>query len=89
MRIPITLKGKQYAVKFDGYQFNAIQVNVSKESGQPYDYILGHFKQFGNAIERIIKTSLAESDETVTIREFVERYEQCLKEIRELSESEF
>lgn len=88
MRITFMYAGHQYAIKFDGLQFIAYKNEVS-DNGRERNGVLGYFKQFGAAIEKIIKLDLGSKEDEVTIREFVERYEAAVREVRSIQESEF
>lgn len=88
MRIELEYGGKKFAIENDGLQFIAKELRVS-EKGEPYEYILGYCQGFGNAINRIVKTVIGESKETVSLEQFVERYEAASAEMKKLTEPEF
>lgn len=86
MRITIDYKGKEYALDFDGNCFIPRKVYQSEnKEGVMTDreQDMGYFKSLGAAMKKIVDTQLGDSDETVTLAEFVERYEAAAAEIKE------
>lgn len=88
MRIELEYGGKKFAIENDGLQFTPREIRTS-EKGEVYEDILGHCQGFGNAISRIVKTVIGESKETLSLKQFVERYEAAAAEMKKLTEPEF
>lgn len=92
MRITFEHKGKDYVIDYDGTTFTPRRAYQSENSqGEMVDREkdLGYFSYLGNAVKKIVGSALGESDETVTLADFVERYESAVKELKDLLESEF
>ena len=88
MRIELEYGGKPFAIVFDGLQYTPRELKKT-EKGDVNEDILGFCQGFGNAIDRIVKTGLGESEETLSLKQFVERYEAAAAEMRKLTEPEF
>lgn len=88
MRIELEYNKKKFVIENDGLQFIAKECRVP-DKGEPYEFVLGYFRDFGNAINKIVKLEIGASEDVVSLNEFVERYETAVAEMKRLTEPEF
>lgn len=88
MRVSVTYGGRDFVVDHDGLQNTLYEKGVT-EKGESKETVIGYYKEFGNAIHKIIKICVGERTEEMSLREFVDKYAKAVKEILELNESEF
>lgn len=92
MTITFEYKNKTWQIDYDGTTFIPRHVYESdNKEGQSTKRIkdLGYFSSLGLAIKKIVGCTLGESNETIPLAVFVERYENAVKELKAMLESEF
>lgn len=93
MVIKFQYAGEERQIKFDGRCFMPIDTSlvINKKSGEASegDRAAAYFKEFGNAVNWIIKNSMGSKEEEVSLLAFVTRYELAVKEIVSLKEEDF
>jgi hypothetical protein len=88
MRIEIELNQHQYAIDIDGANYTAIayKVNQDKESknyGKQTENTLGYCTTLANAALKLLREEIAIDDSTVSLSQFVAKYEALTNEIKE------
>lgn len=92
MTITFEHKGKAWEIEYDGTSFIPRHIYQSEnKDGEMTDRSrdLGYFTNLGSAIKKIVGNAMGESEETIPLAAFVERYESAVKELVGLFESEF
>lgn len=84
MKIEITLGVEKYhiAVEQSSYTVEKLTGNLDKK-GNEVTQIMGYFSSLDVAIKRITQATLAEKEETVTLKEYVEEFKSVLNSITE------
>lgn len=59
-------------------------VEKGENSGSTYDITKGYFTTLEACIKKIIRTKIAREDETLTLEQFLERYQTECKQIDEI-----
>lgn len=75
--IKMPLGGKNYVIETNDSEFTAKEIYVSKNkdgNDQERENIMGYYSSLGNAVHKIIQTSLASKKEALTIMEYVDSY---------------
>lgn len=88
MRIEIELNSHQYAIDIDGSNYTAIayKVNQDKDSrnyGKQTESTLGYCTTLANAALKLLREEIAIDDSTVSLKQFVSKYESLTIEIKE------
>lgn len=86
MTIKFTFQGIAFSIKCGNYSYQPVKhfTNTNEKSknfGKEAITELGYFTKLEHAIEGIIKEANGDSEETITLRAYVERLEQAKKEI--------
>lgn len=81
MKIEINLNSIQYHIEVEPSCFTPYRHGTT-EKGATKETALGYCSTLSRAVHLIIKEELSSSPETVTLLEYVERYENCLEECR-------
>lgn len=86
MKINIEYAGDKYAIDITEESYNLIKYGTvadekSKNFGQETEKVLGYFSNVSNAIRRIIKSSLANQQGEITLKEYAERIEKAIEEL--------
>ena len=58
-----------------------------KYVGKEYNDVIGYFGSLGSAVKRYISRQIAENEDTVTIKEFLEIYENIVDKVVEYLET--
>lgn len=92
MRIAIDLNGNKYAIEVDGNCFTAIKFGInqdkdSKNFGKETEIQLGYFSKLYNAALRCAREEIAQSNDIVSLKEFVAIVEANNNQLREQLES--
>lgn len=86
MKIEINLNGIKNEIRFDGTCYCPVQTSTSinKDTGKlnVLEKPLGYYKSLGYALKAVIDSHLGESEDKVSLKEYIERYEQAVNEIR-------
>lgn len=81
----ITLPNKNFYIDFDGdsnFTLKEKKIFVTgKNAGDSYEETIGYFGSLSSAVNRYILRQLGEADDTASLKEFIERYEQLVKEV--------
>jgi len=88
MTIKFTFANIAWSIKCDAYSYIPTKHFInskekSKNFGKEATKELGYFTKLEHAIEGVIKEANADNEETVTLRDYIERLEQAKKEIAE------
>ena len=83
MEIKIQYQGIDFLILPTETSYDLYKVGLT-EKGKEKRLVLGYFSSLGASVEKIVKTSLASSDETVTLSEYIRRYEKARGEILSL-----
>lgn len=92
MIITFEHKGKSWEIEYDGTSFVPRHIYQSEnKDGEMTDRSrdIGYFTSLGSAIKKIVGNAMGESEETIPLAAFVERYENAVKELKAMLESEF
>lgn len=86
MKINIEYAGDKYAIDITEESYNLIKYGVnsdenSKNFGQQTEKVLGYFSNVSGAIRRIIKSTLANKKEEVSLKEYIYRLEKGIEEL--------
>lgn len=92
MRIDILLNANKYAVEVDGNCFTAIKLGINQEKGsknfgKETEIQLGYFSKLYNAALRCAREEIAQSNDIVTLKEFVSIVEANNNQLREQLDS--
>lgn len=81
----ITLPNKDFYIDFDGdsnFTLKETKIFVTgRNIGDPYEETIGYFGSLSSAVNRYILRQLGEANDTASLKEFIERYEQLVKEV--------
>lgn len=89
MIIKFTLNGEEKEIRNDSVSFMPIRkFKGTDKSGKPKESeeVLGYFSSLGSAVKKIIDDDLSSKYETITLLQYVTRYELAVKEVRGLLE---
>ncbi len=81
MTIEIQLNGVNYLIEDDGRSHNAIKLGHT-EAGKPTATNIGYCMSLSKAVNKIVRDSLASKEETVSLKEYVDKYERLLDECK-------
>lgn len=86
MKINIEYSGDKYAIEITEESYNLIKYGTnsdenSKNFGQQTEKGLGYFSNVSGAIRRIIKSTLANKEEEVSLKEYIDRLEKGIDEL--------
>lgn len=87
MKIEIELNGNQYAIDIDSANFTAISygINQNKDSakfGERTSKELGYYTKLANAVIRLLREEISTDDSTVSLTEFVTKYQDLTLELK-------
>lgn len=87
MKIEITLNGTEYHIEADPscfipYKHGTIQQEGNENFGQPFERVMGYPSTLSRAIHMIIREEMATSEDTVSLLEYVKRYENAIEELK-------
>ena len=71
-----------YFIQVDDLNYSAF-LQITPDSGIPYDSCIGHFSDFGTALKRIAEHKVRQRSYD-TIKEYLEEYEQIKNELKNL-----
>lgn len=81
----IKLPNENFYIDFDkdgNYTLRETKVTQSgKNAGSEYDTVIGYYNTLSSAVKRYISRQLGESEDTVTIKQFLEVYEKLVDEV--------
>lgn len=81
----IKLPNENFYVNFDkdgNYTLCEKRVTQSgKNAGNEYDIVIGYYSTLSSAVKRYISRQLGESEDTITIEQFLEVYEKLVDEV--------
>lgn len=81
----IKLPNENFYVNFDkdgNYTLYEKRVTQSgKNAGSEYDLVIGYYSTLSSAVKRYISRQLGESEDTITIEQFLEVYERLVDEV--------
>lgn len=94
MTIEVTLKQSKYLIVQDSscYTVNrvvTVQDEASKNFGKESLKVLSYPTRLSKALETIINDEMASSNETVTLEEYINRYDASIAELKEQVEFKF
>ena len=86
MRIDITHNNTDFYISveektFDLYRLGKNNTPDSKNFGAVTESSLGYYTSFAKCIDSLLKSSFSTTEESVSIKEFVDRFEQGRKEL--------
>ncbi len=64
--------------------YKIVTTQSGKNKGKETSTIYGYYSSVASAVKYYIKYSLAEEQETLTLQQYIERYEQKTEEIKKL-----
>jgi hypothetical protein len=83
MKINFSINDQAYQIDMENgssYVLSAKGVNQDKDSknfGEDTSKVVGHFTRIVPAVNKAIRETLADSTDEITLKEFIERYEQA------------
>lgn len=88
MTIQLTLNKSLYGIEIDSSNHVpvAYSTNENKDSpkyGEQQRKELGYYSNLGNAAQRLIREEIANSEDKVSLNEFIKRYEQLTNELKQ------
>lgn len=87
--ISITINGTDYKLTPSGSKFDLSKMGISG-TNKPTEASLGYHMSLSTCIDKIAKDNIGEQDEVLSLKQYVERYEASLNEVKELlNEFEF
>jgi hypothetical protein len=87
MKIEIEFNSVRYHIDPTPECFILVKHDIIKtgdNSGNVRENTLGYFTKLSNAVNAIVRENLSDSQDKVTLLEYVERYENALKELRDI-----
>lgn len=89
MNIEIDYNGTHYHIVVESNCFIPVKHGVIKKSkneeniGTAKENSLGYFSKLSNAVNAIIREEIANDDSSITLKEYVERWEKAINEMKE------
>lgn len=81
--IKVELANKEYRLTPSGSKFDLNRIGVS-EKGTATTTNLAYHISLSSAIDKMAKDVMSDGDEVLTLKQYVERYELALLEIKEI-----
>jgi hypothetical protein len=84
MRINFTILKTRYSIDADTNQYTLIRHSInqdpnSKNFNEPTENQLGYYSNVSNAVNKAVKYELGNQPDEISLREFIERYENCVE----------
>lgn len=87
--IAITVNGLDYKINPSSNKFDLTKLGISS-TNKPTEVNLGYHMTLSTVIDKIVKDSISKPDEVLSLKEYVDRYEASVNEVKELvNELEF
>lgn len=87
--IAITINGTDYKLTPSGSKFDLSKLGISK-TDKVTEASLGYHMSLSSCIDKIAKDNIGRDDEVLSLKQYVDRYEASLEEVKELlNEFEF